>query len=355
MSSDQNEPTGPDFGRGVPLSELPEGGMVGGHVEGKPVLLARRGDEIFAVGGQCTHYGGPLAEGLLVGDTVRCPWHHACFSLRTGEAVRAPALAPLPRWTVERRDGLVYVTGEAQGPAPAEPSRGAGTTSGAERPVPSSVVIVGAGAAGDAAAEMLRREGYRGPVTLVGADESAPYDRPNLSKDYLAGSAPEEWIPLRPASFYEEHGITLETGTRVASIDVAGRRVVLDDGGSRPFGALLLATGATPVQLPTPCYGGSRVHYLRTLADSRAIVAAASGPAGARRAVVLGASFIGLEVAASLRERGLEVHVVAPEYRPLERVMGPELGDFIRALHESHGVVFHMGRTASQVEPGAVT
>jgi 3-phenylpropionate/trans-cinnamate dioxygenase ferredoxin reductase subunit len=218
---------------------------------------------------------------------------------------------------------------------------------------PSSVVIVGGGAAGSAAAEMLRREGYGGPITMISADDAPPYDRPNVSKDYLAGSAPEEWIPLRPPEFYGEHGIELLTGRRVTALDAAARRVTLDDGATRGYGALLLATGADPVRLPAHMHTGVPVHYLRTLADSRAIIAAATG--GAKRAVVLGASFIGLEVAASLRERGLEVHVVAPESRPLERVLGPELGDYVRTLHEAHGVVFHLGRTAGGIDDAGVT
>ena len=350
MGGEQIEVSGPDFGRGVPLAELADGATVAGQAQGQPVLVARRGDEIFAVSAKCTHYGAPLGDGLVVGDTVRCPWHHACFDLRTGAPIRPPALGALARWEVERRDDVVYVTRER---APETAPVPAPRRDGAARRGPSSVVIVGGGAAGDAAAEELRREGYDGPITLVSADAAAPCDRPNLSKDYLAGNAPEEWIPLRAPSFYEEHGIDLVLDRQVTALDLPGRRVVLDGGASREFGALLLATGARPVQLPTPAYGGSRLLYLRTLADSRAIVAAAD--AGARRAVVLGASFIGLEVAASLRARGLEVHVVAPEHRPLERVMGPELGDHVRALHEAHGVVFHMGRTASQVDAGEVT
>src|SRR5262245_6317176 len=185
MAAEQSKPKGPDLARGVPLADVADGGMVGGHVGDDAVLLARRGAEVFAIGATCTHYGGPLAEGLIVGDTVRCPWHHACFSLRTGEAERAPALNPVACFDVEQRGETLYVLGKR---APAAKRAAAG---------PASVVIVGAGAAGNAAAEMLRREGYGGTVTLIGADPSVPYDRPNLSKDYLAGNAPEEWIPLR--------------------------------------------------------------------------------------------------------------------------------------------------------------
>ena len=320
--------------------------MVAGHAGGEAVLVMRRGAEFFAVGAHCTHYGAPLAEGLVVGDTVRCPWHHACFDLRTGDAVRAPALKGLSRWATEQRDGLLFVKDKLP------TAYGARARASLRSGSPSSVIIVGAGAAGDAAADMLRREGYDGPITLVGADESAPYDRPNLSKDYLAGAASEEWIPLRENSFYEEHGIELLLATSVTSIDVAGKRVVLSDGSEREYGALLLATGATPMRLPDAQFGKSGVRYLRTLADSRALIEAA---AKGGRAVVLGASFIGLEVVASLRARGLEVHVVAPEERPLEKILGRELGDFVRGVHEEHSVHFHLGRTARSIDGRVVT
>ena len=193
----ENEPglTGPDFGAGILISDIPDGGMLGGHSSGQAVLISRTGDEVHAIGSACTHYGGPLAEGLRVGNTVRCPWHHACFDLRTGEAIRAPALKPVATWEIVRSGDTVRVIRE--NPV----SDGAAAPSGAVVTLPDvkSIVIVGAGAAGNAAAEMLRRRGYAGSVTLIGADESVPYDRPNLSKDYLAGNAPEDWIPLRSA------------------------------------------------------------------------------------------------------------------------------------------------------------
>jgi NADPH-dependent 2,4-dienoyl-CoA reductase/sulfur reductase-like enzyme/nitrite reductase/ring-hydroxylating ferredoxin subunit len=334
--------TGPDLAAGVSIADIADGGMVLGHAHGEAVVLARRGEEIFAVGANCTHYSGPLAEGIVVGETVRCPWHHACFSLRTGEALRAPALNPIPCWSVTREGGTVRVAERRPEPAPKSAPAGA----------PASIVIVGAGAAGGAAAEMVRREGYTGPVTLIGAEESVPVDRPNLSKDFLAGNAPEEWVPLRPREFYDEQKIDLLTGVRVTAIDAAGKCVTLSDGRSLPYGALLLATGADPIRLPLPGADLPHVHTLRTWADSRAIIA---GAESAKRAVVMGASFIGLEVAASLRARGLEVHVVAPEDRPLERVMGREVGDFIRALHESHAVIFHLGQTATRIDAQSVT
>ncbi len=341
--SGASELTGPDLTLGILASELTEDKPLLGHAQGEAVLLARRGQEVFAVGATCTHYGGPLAEGLLAGETVRCPWHHACFSLRTGEALEAPALNPIPCWQLETRGDRLYVLGKA-------PERSIPKHEGPRHL--SSVVIVGGGAAAQAAAEMLRREGYSGKLTLLSADDAPPCDRPNLSKDYLAGSAPEEWIPLRPPEFYREQGIGLFLSTRVARISVAEKRVVSEDGRSFPYDALLLATGATPVTLDIPGSKLPHLHYLRTLADSRAIIAKLGS---AKRAVVLGASFIGLEVAAALRTRGLDVHVVAPDARPLERVLGAELGDFIRALHEEHGVVFHLGQTATSIDPEHVT
>jgi apoptosis-inducing factor 3 len=344
MAAEQSKPKGPDLARGVPLDEVPDGGMVGGHVGDDAVLLARSGNEFFAIGATCSHYGGPLAEGLIVGDTVRCPWHHACFSLRTGEAVAAPAFNSMPCWRVKQCNGTVFVREKIE---PAG-QRASGRSPSAK---PERVVIVGGGAAGFAAAEMLRREGFAGDVTLFSSDDAAPYDRPNCSKDYLAGNAPEDWMPLRPPEFYKDQSIELELRTEVAGIDAKARQVALANGRSIPFDKLLLATGAEPVRLDIPGADLPHVHVLRSLGDSRAIIAKAQA---ARRAVVLGASFIGLEVAAALRARKIDVHVVAPDRRPLERVLGREFGDFIRAIHEEHGVVFHLEETATAIDAANV-
>ena len=340
MAEDQAKPTGPDLAKGIPSADLADGGMLVGHVGEEKVLLARQGNAVFAVGAECSHYHGPLAEGLLVGDTVRCPWHHACFSLRTGEALHAPALGPIDCWEVEQRDGRVFVAAKRTDAKPASRRKAAGQA-------PDRIVIVGGGAAGFAAAEMLRRDGYRGGITMLSNDDAAPVDRPNLSKDYLEGNAPEEWVPLRPDSFYAESGIDLRLKTNVTSLDPRSREVLLAGGGKVGYDRLLLATGAEPVRLAIPGADPARLHTLRSLADSRAIVERAKT---AKRAVVIGASFIGLEVAASLRARGLEVHVVAPEKRPMERILGPQMGDFVRSLHEEHGVVFHLEDAAAAME-----
>ena len=340
--------TGPDLSAGIDAAALADGDKLLGHANGEPVLLARVKGEYYAIGATCSHYGGPLAEGVLVNDSVRCPWHHACFSLRTGDALRAPALSPVACWRVEKRGSRIVVAAKVDRDplAPVYPM---------ERPTASisKVIIVGAGAAGTAAAEMLRRCGYEGDITVVDDDEGSPYDRPNLSKDYLAGNAPEEWIPLRPEGFYEEHRISI-LRERVTRLDAAAKSVQLAGHRALRFDALILATGAEPVRLTTPGADLPHVRYLRTLRDSRALI---EGAKSATRAVVIGASFIGLEVAASLRTRrpDLEVHVVAPEKLPLERVMGRDLGDFIKSLHQEHGVIFHLGETATNIARDAVT
>jgi apoptosis-inducing factor 3 len=338
MGTAQDKPSGPDLAQGVPLGDVPDGGMLAGHVGGDAVLVARRGENFYAIGATCTHYSGPLGEGLMVGETVRCPWHHARFCLRTGEALGAPALSPVVCWKVEQRDGKVFVREKVDG---AQAMRRAPALK------PERIVIVGGGAAGFAAAEMLRREGFDGSLTMLSSDEAPPCDRPNLSKDYLAGNAPEDWIPLRPPEFYRDANIDLQLRTEVAGIDPVSREVRLAGGRSVRFDKLLLATGAEPVRLSIPGANAPHVHVLRSLADSRAIIAATKD---ARRAVVIGASFIGLEVAASLRARKLEVHVVAPERVVMERVLGPQFGAFVKSLHEEHGVVFHLEDTAAAIE-----
>lgn len=337
----------PNFVAGFLARDLADGAMALGHVDGEDVVLARSGDEFFAVGANCTHYHGTLSQGLVVGETLRCPLHHACFSLRTGEALRAPAFDPIPRWRVERVEDKVFVREKLAGAG-----RKSLTASAAGQRVPSSVVIVGGGAAGLAAADMLRREGYDGPLTMISADDWPPYDRPNLSKDYLEGKAPDEWMQLRLPDFYREQNIDLVLNSRVSVLDIQRKSVQLEGGQTYGYEALLLATGAEPVRLQIEGANDAQVHYLRTFADARAIVAKA---ASAMRAVIVGASFIGLEVAASLRTLGLAVDVIARDKQPLERVMGKDVGLMIRGLHEAHGVVFHLGETVRKIEGPTVT
>ena len=326
----QSELKGPDLKGGIAAADLRDGATIVGHVDGEAVALVRRGKDVFAIGATCTHYSGPVGEGLVVGDTIRCPWHHACFDLRTGEALRGPAISPLAVYDVEVGE-RIRVKGKR---SPLSPRR-------ADRVQREGIAIVGSGAAGFAAAEMLHRRGKS--ATLFGLED--PVDRPNLSKDYLAGNAPEEWLPLPLPDSVEfvRH--------RVTALDAKTKTLTLDDGSTRRFDAILLVTGSDPIRLPIAGSGQPHVHYLRTVADSRAIIAAAQK---GKRAVIVGAGFIGLEVAASLRAREVDVAVVAPEDTPLARVMGNDVGRFIQRLHESHGVRFFLRNGVKTIEPVSV-
>jgi NADPH-dependent 2,4-dienoyl-CoA reductase/sulfur reductase-like enzyme/nitrite reductase/ring-hydroxylating ferredoxin subunit len=339
----QKKPKGPDFSRGVALAKFADGAMLPGHFKGEPIVVARRGDAYFAIGASCTHYGGPLADGLMVGDTVRCPWHHACFSLRTGEAIRAPALTPVACWKIETTDTKLFVRGKETAKKP-QPVRSATSLK--------RVIIVGGGGAGAAAAEMLRREGYRGRLTIISADQSAPYDRPALSKEFMGGSVSKKMLPLHPTDFYRKHEIELLLNTRVAAIDTHAKSVQLVKGGRRKFDALVLATGASPVKLDVPGAELPHVCYLRTRSDCDAIIAKA---AKSKRVVLIGASFIAMEVASSLVQRKKEVHVVAPDAIPMEKVLGPDVGKYLRHLHERNGVAFYLENSVVAIDEQKLT
>ena len=335
-------PTGPELTKGVAFADIPDGGILVGQAAGEPVLLVRRGSDVWAVAAACGHWGFPLADGIVVDCQIRCPVHHAWFDCRSGEAVGPPSPRDIQTWEVFREGDRVRVGGKRPMPRARE-SRGG----------PASVLMVGAGGAADYAAATLRREGYRGPITLVGRDaEFIPMDRPNLSKDFLSGVAPEGWLPVRDEAFYKKHELTLVPGVEVTKLEPAAHRVQLADGRTLEYGALLLATGAAPIRLDIPGASLPHVFTLRTLPETRGIL---ERTVKGRPAVVIGASFIGLEAAASLRARGMDVAVVAPDARPLERILGPELGDFVRALHEEHGVTFHLGRKPASITARDVT
>ena len=321
--------TGPDFSDGIALSEIPEVGTIAGRVGDEPVLLSRFDGELFAVGGSCTHYGAALADGRIAGTDVRCPLHHACFDLRTGAALRAPALDPLPRWQVEAGGDRAFVRHKLEAEAEAAEAK----------TDVRKIIIIGGGAAGLACAHELRRLGYSGEITMLSADADPPCDRPNLSKDYLAGDMPEDWLWLRGDDWYAENRIDLRLSTEVTRIDAQSRMVHCASGEELPYDRLLIATGARPNRLDKPGLDRPNVHVLRSVADSRAL--AEHAHAGARAAII-GASFIALEAAAALRHRKVEVDIVSVEEVPLEHVFGKDVGMQLRRLHEDHGVRFHM-------------
>jgi apoptosis-inducing factor 3 len=343
MDSSASELKGPDLQAGIKIDDLRDGQPFLGHAGGEAVMVVKRGQDCFAVAATCTHYSGPLAEGLVVDGSIRCPWHHARFDLGTGAPLGGPGITPLGCFEVIRQGDLIKV-GSKRPPATApHPAVGAVTT-------PSSVVIVGSGPAGLVVADTLRAEGYAGPITLVG-EEGLPVDRPNLSKDYLAGTVPEDWMPLRQADDLRDRQIAL-LPARALRLDVAGKRLAVEGGEDLDWGALVLATGASPTRLPIPGAELPAVHLLRTLADSRAIIAAADK--GARHAVVIGGGFIGLEVAASLRARKLPVTVVLRDAQPLLAVLGEALGTFVRGVHVEHGVTFVQGAAAAIDKTGVL-
>jgi NADPH-dependent 2,4-dienoyl-CoA reductase/sulfur reductase-like enzyme/nitrite reductase/ring-hydroxylating ferredoxin subunit len=333
----------PDFTSGIPLSEIAEGATVAGRVGDEAVLLSRFEGELYAVGGTCSHYGGSLADGISDATTVRCPLHHACFDLRTGAALRTPALDPLDRWQVDVDSDKAYVSYKLK--PQSDLVGGADTDIG-------TIVIIGGGAAGLSCANELRALGYSGAITILSADPDAPCDRPNLSKDYLAGTAPEEWLPLRGDDWYADNRVDLRLATPVERIDSESRTVHCQSGENIAYDRLLIATGSEPNRLLAPGFDGKTVFTLRSIADARAIAAEARPGS---RAVVIGASFISMEAAAALRTRGLEVDVVAVEHVPFDRVFGIALGEQIKRIHEAKGVRFHLGCVASGFDGETVT
>jgi len=325
------ELTGPDLAAGVDEASLLDGVPLLGHANGEAVVLVRDAGRVHAVGATCSHYGGPLAEGRVFGGAIHCPWHHACFDLATGRA-HGPGIAAIACLDVVLADGTLRV-GAKREPKP-DPIA-----------APKAVVIIGGGAAGVACAEALRAEGHKGTITLVNGEGSDPVDRPNLSKDYLAGAAPEEWVYLRTADALAGNDVTVIAESATA-IDPQAKTVRLAAGRELPWDALLIATGAEPIRLPIEGAELPHVHTLRTLADSRTIAAAGTDGADV---VIIGASFIGLEAAASLRARGAKVTVVGPETVPLARILGDEVGAFVQKVHEAKGVTFRLGRKPAKI------
>lgn len=306
------------------------------------VLLARVDGQYHAVYAYCTHYGAPLADGALSGDRVVCPWHHACFHLPTGDHLEPPGLDGLPRFQV-RIEGdavLVDVPDDA-------PNRRVASMADRDEQDERVAAVLGAGAAGAYAAEALRANGFTGRVVLISREDEVPYDRPNLSKDYLQGEAEEAWMPLRDADFYQTHAIELRLGQAATRVDVRAKTLQFEDGSTLAYDGLVLCTGGTPRRLDVPGADLEGVYTLRSFQDSRELHEAAEA---AGQAVVVGASFIGMEAAFSLRELGLDVTVVAPGETPFASVLGDRVGQRVQAIHEEHGVRFRLGRKVQRLD-----
>jgi apoptosis-inducing factor 3 len=329
----------PDLAAGISLQTLEEGRALVGHVGEETVFVLRTGSSIAAFGASCTHLGGPLEDGLVDGGQALCPWHHACFDLRTGKALTAPAFNPLQQFKVDLDHGKVVVSKQASSAAEPVASPSIHADSG------QVMTIVGGGAAGFAAAHTLREKGWRGRIAMYSADENAPYDRTLLTKDYLDGNFGDDQLEIAKDRF-AKLAVDLALETPVQAIDIRGKALVLPSGRSKPYHKLLLATGSTPKALEIPGADQSQVQVLRTLADCRRLLAAASK---ARRILVIGSSFIGLEAAASLRSRGLSVHVVGPHRHPMEKLLGRGLSELILDTLKSKGIEFALGRKPARL------
>jgi apoptosis-inducing factor 3 len=306
------------------------------ELEGKGVVLAHVEGQYYAFRAGCTHYGGPLNEGVLKSHTIMCPWHHACFDIRNGSRMEPPALNNLPTYTVRTEGQQVFVALESPSQPVAE-----------NQPDNRHFVIIGGGAGGNAAAEALRRVGFQGKVTIISAVPEVPIDRPNLSKDYLDGHAKSEWMPLRDKNWYEQRNIELLLNTKVVAINPQSHSITLADNNSIQYDKLLLATGGTPRRLNVAGMDLANVFTLRSQSDADAIIAATKE---GQRAVIIGASFIGMEVAASLvGGYKTNVTVVAPEPTPFAPIFGDKIGQLFRKEHEANGVNFKLQSEVAQI------
>jgi len=324
------------------VDELKDGEMKQVDAGGTSILLARVNGKYYAVGAICPHYGGPLAEGALCGERIICPWHHASFDVKTGDLLEPPSFDALPRYEVKVEGARVNVAV----PDEAEDRRTPTMAPRDARQDERAFVILGGGAAGYMAAQTLREEGFRGRVLMVTREDRLPYDRPNLSKDYLQGHAEPEWMPLRPDEFFNEHGIEVLRGREATQVDAKAKTIYFKGGDRLAYDALLVATGGEPRALQVAGSDLKNVLTLRSFADSDAIIAAAEQ---SKRAVVIGASFIGMEAASSLKTRGLEVTVVSPGQAPFEKTLGGAIGALFQKIHEDNGVRFRLGAKVARI------
>jgi apoptosis-inducing factor 3 len=311
------------------LSDVPDGSMHPVTVENERMLLIREGDHIHAIGGVCPHAGAPLEQGLRNRDRIVCPWHKATFCIRTGALLEPPAVDSVPAYSAHIEGQRVLVTIP---PLAAELA--------VAKADPRTFAIIGAGGAGALAAQTLRHHGFNGRIVMLDRYNRVPYDRTLLSKYHLSGEPGAEKTPLQSQAFYKDHRIERCTA-QVTALEPATKTITCADGSTLRYDAALLATGAAP-SLPTiPGTHLRNTFLLRSIADADAILAQAER---SETAVVLGASFIGMEVAASLRERGLGVTVVGTEAVPFQKQLGDKIGEVFVSLHSGHGVGFRLGR-----------
>lgn len=325
------------------LSEIKNGEMKEISAGETKILLARVGGKCYAVGANCTHYGAPLVKGALIGERIICPWHHACFNAANGDLLEPPALDSLPNYKVEIKGDDIFVELPDELTDRRTPEMSKSDTVADKR----VFVIIGGGGAGYAAAQTLREDNFKGRIVMITRENRAPYDRPNLSKDYLQGRAEPEWIPLRSDEFFDDHDIEILREKEVMGVDAAAKKITFKDGGNLQYDSLLMATGGEPRKLDLPNSNLENIFVLRSFDNADAIIKAAGS---AKNAVVIGASFIGMETAFSLKQRGLNVTVAAPDKVPFEKTLGAEIGTMFQKLHEDNGVKFRLGASVKGFE-----
>jgi len=316
-------------------ADLKPGQPIARTLDGKEILLVRAGHRIYACGAKCTHYGAPLNSGLIADHSITCPWHNSVFNVASGEMILPPALDHLPAYPVKIENGHIFVGSPAISPFPPLTARD-----------PRTFVIIGAGAAGNAAAETLRRQAFAGRIIMITGEPDRPYDRPALSKDFLAGASKPQWLSLRSEKFYDQHQIELLTNSPVTAVDPDAHTVLCKSGEKIHFDRLLLATGGTPRKLDAPGTHLKNFFYLRSLADAKNILSAAQT---AQKIVIIGSGLIGMEAAASLRAQNKEVHIVGRENSPLAHIFGDRVGRFFQHLHEQNGVKFLLAKTVREI------
>ena len=320
--------------------ELPEGEMKAFKIGDDEILLVNHNNQIYATGAHCPHYGAPLEKGIFYEDRIICPWHHTCYQASTGKLLEPPAFDDLPVYPTTIKEGEIYVD------LPGMIERSQVPEMSKHNPLRDTrmYVILGAGAAAKLAAQTLREDGFEGEILMITREEDYPYDRPNLSKDYLQGEAPEEWIPLRPEDFYEKYDIQVATNKLVTDVDIAEKMVTFGDAQRLRYDKLLIATGGLPRRMDVPGNTLENVFTLRSYRDARQIIERAKA---SRRALIVGSSFIGMETAYSLSKR-LEVTVVSKDETPFEKTLGKEIGELFRRQHEKGGITFRMGETIGE-------
>ncbi|MCJ1436208.1 hypothetical protein MMC27_005586 [Xylographa pallens] len=311
-------------------------------IEGGKVLLAKMNDKTHAMSANCTHYGAPLKNGVLTPDgRLTCPWHGACFNLATGDVEDAPALDPLAKFDILEKNGSVYIKGEE---ATIKASRRS-LNHKCSPQGPEKVVIVGGGSGTMGTIQALRENGYKSPITIISREPYLPIDRTKLSKALMKDVSK---LLLRPEDYYTSAGIEKVTD-EVTSVDFSKKAVSTKSGKSYPYTKLVLASGGTPKKLPLPGFKElNKIFVLRTIQDVEAILSAVGD--GKKKIVIIGSSFIGMEVGNTLSKEN-DVTIVGMEKQPMERVMGEEVGKIFRGLIEKNGVKFRMEAGVDKATP----